>query len=88
MQSDGKCGVKHLEPGCSGTASPKRYLLRNSPKIGRNQTWDSQGGTFQAEGTESAEALRWEGGGYAAAWGGKEFRFSADTGEGSEQGMT
>lgn len=58
----------YLEPGWSGRASPRRYLLRKSPQTGRSQTWDNQGRTFQAEGTENAEALRWEGRECAEAW--------------------
>lgn len=82
MQGSGKCGVEgYLEPGWSERASPRRYLLRKSPQTGRSQTWDNQGRTFEAEGTENAEALRWEGRECAEASGGKEFRFFADTGE-------
>ena len=81
MQGDGKYGVEgHLEPRWSRKASPKIYLLGS-------QNWDNQGRTFQAQGTESAEALRWESGGCAEARGGKEFRFSGGIGEGSEQSV-
>lgn len=45
----------------SPTPTPQRHPRRKSRMIGRSQSWDSQGITFQAEGTENSEGLRWEG---------------------------
>lgn len=40
---------------------PQEVPSKKVPQTERSQTWDNQGRTFQAEGTENAEALRWEG---------------------------
>lgn len=71
-----------------GGHPPERHLLRKFPLMGNSQSWDVQGRTPQAEGTESAEALGWEAGGCEEAGEAGEFGFSASTGEGSEQEMT
>lgn len=83
-------GGGHLEPGgVWGDHPRKRHLLRKFSLRGNSQSWDVQGRTPQAEGTESAEALgrQAEAGGCEEAGEAGEFGFSAGTGEGSEQEM-
>lgn len=62
MQGNGRCGVVgRLEPGWSGKVPSQRHPRRKSRMVRRSQSRDSQERTFQEEGTESSEGLRWEG---------------------------